>query len=431
MGGSPLKAWTWSFVIGATVRPRSPEVDRVVNLGMTPGVPRSAYAGGVSAPMARLFDVGLAVALVAAGVAEVWVPFSSRQGDGSLTATTVGVVVAGLALTQRRARPLVAGLAMFGTWLVVIAVATVYVLFFGQFVALGVAVFSMARHGRGRVPFYGAALGAAMLLFVDFFVPELQSPGEIVFHWGVFAVVWGFGFGLRQMERRARESHRRAVAAEVAAAEQAMAAVVEERTRIARELHDIVAHSVSMMVVQAGAAEQVVDEDSDYVRRALGTIRTTGTGALSEMRRVVAMLRDGDDPGSLAPQPGLDALPALVGDAGSAGLDARLDVVGKARTLPAGVDLAAYRIVQEALTNVRRHASATTVRVVLEYGESDVRIEVVDDGTGGAGEDGERGGHGLVGMRERASLYGGTVETGSVNGRGFAVRAVLPVGETS
>ena len=424
----PEKAAPSSFVIGSTVRVRSPSVDRVVNPGMTPETLSPAYAGDVSAPLTRLFDVGLAVALVAAGVAEAWVPFSSRQGDGSLTATTVGVVVAGLALTQRRARPLAAGVVLCGTWLVVLVVAPVYVLFFGQFVPLAVAVFSLARHGRGRVPFVGAGLGAAMLLFVDLFVPELQSPGEIVFHWGVFAVVWGFGFGLQRMERRAHASHLRAVAAEVAAAEQAMAAVVEERTRIARELHDIVAHAVSMIVVQAGAAEQVVDDDTDYVRRALGAIRTTGTGALAEMRRVVAMLRDGDEPGSLAPQPGLAAVPALVGDARSAGLEASLDVVGEARDLPAGVDLAAYRIVQEALTNVRRHAAATSVRVALEYGDSDVRIEVVDDGVGDAGD---RGGHGLVGMRERATLYGGTVEAGTVNGRGFAVRAVLPVGTTS
>jgi signal transduction histidine kinase len=140
------------------------------------------------------------------------------------------------------------------------------------------------------------------------------------------------------------------------------------------------------------------------------------------------MLRDSDEPGSLAPQPGLDAVPALVGDARSAGLDATLDVIGEARSLPAGVDLAAYRIVQEALTNVRRHASATFVRVALEYGESDVRIEIVDDGVGDAGSG---GGHGLVGMRERATLYGGTVEAGTVNGRGFAVHAVLPAGTPS
>jgi signal transduction histidine kinase len=283
----------------------------------------------------------------------------------------------------------------------------------------------MARHGRGRVPFYGAAAGAAMLLGVDLFVEELQSPGEIFFHWLVFAVVWGFGYGLQRAEQRARESTRRAVDAEVAAAEQAMAAVVEERTRIARELHDIVAHSVSMMVVQAGAAEQVVDDDPAYVRRALATIRDTGTGALDEMRRVVAMLRDADEPGALAPQPGVAALPTLVQDARAAGLAATLDVVGTARPLPAGVDLAAYRIVQEALTNVRRHAAASAVRVELSYGEGDVRIEVADDGVGATDP---HGGHGLVGMRERASLYGGHVETASANGSGFVVRAVLPAG---
>lgn len=408
------------------MRVRSPYVDRVVNPGMTPGNLAPAYAGEVSAPLTRLFDVGLAVALVAAGVAEAWVPFSSRQGDGSLTATTVGVAVAGLALSQRRAHPLAAGLAVFGTWLVVIVVAApVFVLFFGQFVPLAVAVFSLARYGSGRVPFVGAGLGAAMLLFVDLFVPELQSPGEIVFHWGVFAVVWGFGFGLHRMERGAHESNRRAIEAEVAAAEQAMAAVVEERTRIARELHDIVAHSVSMIVVQAGAAEQVVDDDPDYVRRALGTIRSTGTGALDEMRRVVAVLRDGDEPGTLEPQPGLSAVPDLVEEARAAGLTTSLEVTGAERPLPAGVDLSAYRIVQEALTNVRRHAAATRVRVALTYDDRALRIEVLDDGVGPIAPG---GGHGLVGMRERAALYGGTVETGPVDGRGFAVRAVLPVG---
>ncbi len=377
------------------------------------------------APLTRLLDHGLAVAVVAAGVAEAWVPFSSRQGDGSLTATTLGVVVSGLALTQRRVRPLGAGLAVFGTWLLLLLTTPVYVLFFGQFVVMGIAAFSMARHGSGRVPFQGAAMAAATLLCIDLSVPELQTPGEIVFHWGVFTIVWGFGFGLQRMERRARESQLRAVASEVAAAEQALAAVVEERNRIARELHDIVAHAVSMMVVQAGAAEQVVEDDPAFARRALDAIRTTGTSALADMRRVVAMLRDDDEPGSLAPQPGLEAVPALIGDARSAGLDAHLDVVGPTRSLPAGVDVAAYRIVQEALTNVRRHARATSVRVALEYGESDVRIEVVDDGVGAvdAGT-----GHGLIGMRERASLYGGTVETGSVNGSGFAVRAVLPAG---
>jgi signal transduction histidine kinase len=311
------------------------------------------------------------------------------------------------------------------SWPIVSLFAPLYVLFFGQFVPMAVAVFSMARHGHGRVPYLGAAAGGATLLYFDFFVSILQAPGEIVFHWGVFAIVWAFGFGLRSFEARAEDSTRRAIEAEVAAAEQAMAAVVQERTRIARELHDIVAHAVSMMVVQAGAAEQVVDDDPDYVRRALATIRETGTGALAEMRRVVAMLRDTDEPGSLAPQPGVDTLPSLVEDARSAGLAATLDVLGETRPLPAGIDLAAYRIVQEALTNVRRHAGATSVRVELAYGDDELRIEVADDGIGSTDP---RGGHGLVGMRERVSLYGGRIETGSANGSGFVVRAVLPAG---
>jgi signal transduction histidine kinase len=299
-------------------------------------------------------------------------------------------------------------------------------LFFGQFVPMAVAVFSMARHGRDRVPLYGAVAGAGVLLFFDLVVEELQAPGEIVFHWGVFAIVWGFGVGLRRHELRAEASTRRAVEVEVRAAEQAMAAVLAERTRIARELHDIVAHSVSTMVVQAGAAEQVVDDDPEFVRRALGTIRATGSEALGEMRRVVAMLRDEDEPGALGPQPGVGSVPDLVDAARETGLDVRLAVTGDPVPLPAGVDLAAYRIVQEALTNARRHARASTVDVSLAFGADELAIEVRDDGVGAAA--GPAGGHGLAGMRERVLLYGGRLELGQPAGPGFVVRAFLPVG---
>jgi signal transduction histidine kinase len=397
---------------------------------MTPRSPPPPYREQVPTTYSRSLDVALAASVTAVGVLELWVPFASRQGDGSLWATTATTAVTGLALTQRRRHPLAAGVVVLGCLPVAYAFVPIYVLFFGQFVPMGIALFTMARHGRGRVPAYGAAAGAGALIFVDLFVPVLQAPGEIVFHWGVFALVWGFGFGLRRHESRAEESQRRAVAAEVAAAEQAMAAVLEERTRIARELHDIVAHSVSVMVVQAGAAEQVVTEDPELVRRALATIRSTGTDALGEMRRVVAMLRDGDEPGALAPQPGVDGVPQLVEGARQAGLEVCLDVRGEPVPLPSGVDLAAYRIVQEALTNVRRHASASRAEVRLTYGPGDLRIEVSDDGVGDDGRP-SAGGHGLVGMRERASLYGGHVETQAAAGRGFVVRAVLPVGVTA
>jgi signal transduction histidine kinase len=206
-----------------------------------------------------------------------------------------------------------------------------------------------------------------------------------------------------------------------------MSAVIEERTRIARELHDVVAHSVSVMVVQAGAAEQVVGEDPDHVRRALATIRTTGAGVLTEMRRVVAMLRDDTELGELQPQPGVEGLAALVEDARGSGLDAALVIEGEQRVLPVGLDLAAYCIVQEASTNVRRHAAATQVSVVLRYGEDDLVLEVRDDGAGLSAAAPVTGGHGLIGMRERAALYGGRLETTSTDGAGLTVRATLPV----
>ncbi len=373
---------------------------------------------------ARVADWALAALVTVVGVAEIWVPFDSRAGHGSGTASTVVVVMLGLLLTQRRTRPLAAQLLLVATLVLGFALGDQYILFFGGLVPIGIAVFSTARHGVGREPLYGALAAAALLLGIDLFVEELQEPGEIVFHWGVMTIVWSFGYALSLYERRTQASTQRAIAAEVAAAEQALAAVVEERTRIARELHDVIAHAVSTMVVQAGAAQQVVSDDPAFVARALEHIRSTGTGALDEMRRVVTMLRDPAVDSPLTPQPGLARVPTLLDDVAAAGIETSLQL-DEADPLPAGVDLAAYRIVQEALTNVRRHAQATRVRVRVEHIDGAVHIEVSDDGRGAV--DGESGGHGLVGMRERATLYGGTMETTST-AKGFTVRAVLPVG---
>ena len=372
----------------------------------------------------RVFDYGFAAVVTALGIAETWVPFASRQGEGSATGVTVCIVLAGLALTQRRRHPLAAGLVVLWAWPVIFAVTQLPVLFLGQFVPMAIALFSVARYGAGRAPYVGAAAGASTLLFFDLFVEVLQAPGEILFHWGVFTIVWFFGWSLHRFEDRARTSTQRAVEAEVAVVRQTMAAVVEERARIARELHDVVAHSVSLMVVQAGAAEQVVLDDPHRARQALETIRTTGAEALAEMRRVVEMLRDGDQPGALEPQPGLLAVEALVDEAGETGLSASLTVHGERGALPPGVDLAAFRILQEALTNVRRHARATRVDVRVGYEHDAVCLEVTDDGVGC---DEPVGGHGLVGMRERAALYGGSVDTLPRAGGGFSVRAVLPL----
>ena len=308
----------------------------------------------------RLLDVGLAVVIAVAGVAEIWVPFSSVMGSGSRPLSTVVVVVACALLVVRRRWPLPVAVGVLWLWPVVFTLHPVLVLFWGQFVPIAVAIFSVARYGRGREPWLGAAAGAATLLFFDLRVDALQSASEIFFHWMVCIIAWSFGWGLRLHEQRARVSTERAVQVEVAAAEQAMRAVLEERTRIARELHDVIAHSVSVMVVQAGAAEQVVDDDPDHVRTALATIRSTGTGALAEMRRAVAMLRDDDESGSLAPQPGVDALPALVEAARLGGLDASLEVDGDqvgpdARPGPRGLPHRAGGVDQRSPARPRPH----------------------------------------------------------------------------
>jgi signal transduction histidine kinase len=207
---------------------------------------------------------------------------------------------------------------------------------------------------------------------------------------------------------------------EVAARE----AVVEERARIARELHDVIAHHVSTMVVQAGAERRVLGPDQDETREVLGTIERMGRGALSEMRRMVAMLRQ--DPGvDLVPQPQLADVPVLVEQLQAAGMPVRLSVTGQVRELPVGIELSSYRIVQEALTNALKHAGNASAAVTLAYGDDTLEIVVTDDGPGPL--PGESGGHGLVGMRERVTMYGGQLQAGRGQDGGFAVRVQLPV----
>lgn len=337
---------------------------------------------------------------------------------------TLGVLLVAAALLWSRRQPLVPVIAFPVVWGSIGLLVPTYVLFYGQMLPLEIGVFMAARFGRGRTPVYAALVAMACLLGLDLFVPLMRDPGEVAFHWTVTGLVWSAGFGLRSLEQRAHASMRRAIDAEVGAAEQAMRAVLDERARIARELHDIVAHSVSSMVVQAGAAEAGAD-DPDYVRKTVASIRATGNDALAEMRRLVSMLRLSDE-APLTPQPRLQALPALVERNTAEGVDTRLTVSGAARALPAGLDLALYRIVQEALTNVRRHAGARRCEVMLHYGSEAVSVDILDDGRGGE-VSAANAGHGLVGMRERAGLYGGELVAGPEPAGGFAVRARLPV----
>jgi signal transduction histidine kinase len=236
---------------------------------------------------------------------------------------------------------------------------------------------------------------------------------------------------------------------------EARRAAAEERARIARELHDVIAHNVSMMVVQAEAGPVAVERDPAIAAAAFDTIGATGRQALGEMRRLLGVLRSDDERSgpSLGPQPGLDQLPALVDQVRQAGLETRLRVEGEPRPLPPGMDLSAYRIVQEALTNAVRHAGPGTATVLVRYGDGDLRLEVLNDrrprGAGAPagrrsggltapgsanGAEGSRArgpgngsGHGLIGMRERVNLFGGELDAGPRPGGGFTVTARLPL----
>jgi signal transduction histidine kinase len=205
-------------------------------------------------------------------------------------------------------------------------------------------------------------------------------------------------------------------------------AVAAERARIARELHDVVAHAMSVMVVQAGAARTALEREPAVAEEALRRIEETGRVGLGEMRRLIGLLRP-EDPADLAPQPDLARLDELLETMRHAGLQVEAVVEGSPRELPQGVGLTAYRLVQEALTNVLKHAGESHARVLLRFDEDALEVEVFDDGLGPLRDGTTLGGHGLIGMRERVELFGGSLETGPRPGGGFEVRARLPVAE--
>lgn len=242
-----------------------------------------------------------------------------------------------------------------------------------------------------------------------------------------FGIAWLIGDNLRVRRAYTRELEERAVDLVREREDKAAQAVTEERARIARELHDVVAHYVSVMVVQAGGARRIVDKDPEAAKGALEAVESAGRTALTEMRRMLEVLR-ADDPG-MGPQPGLGEIERLVQQVRDAGLPVELELAGEVCCLPAGMDLAAYRIVQEALTNSVKHGGKATASVKVVYSPDTLEIEVVDDGRGAAALllAGDSGGHGLIGMKERVGLFGGTLEAGPVLTGGYRVFARMPL----
>jgi signal transduction histidine kinase len=241
----------------------------------------------------------------------------------------------------------------------------------------------------------------------------------------LFSIVWLTAFAIGRKLEQAAAAERRADQLEREREQKAREAVSEERARIARELHDVVGHSVSVMTVQASAVRRRLKPDQDREREALEVVEQTGREALAEMRRLVGVLRRPEEAPALAPQPSLEHLDRLVAQARESGLPVGLSIEGEPTQLPPGVDLTAYRLVQEGLTNAIKHARATQADVLVRYGEGVVEILVTDNGSGGG--DGGGGGHGLVGMRERVAVYGGELDAGPRPEGGYTLHARLPV----
>ena len=320
---------------------------------------------------------------------------------------------------------------------------------FGAPAAMGVAAALTSFVDRTVVPYDGVTflVGCAALFLVGSLRDRAQAVagfavaegvlavvlhnhptlgvGDFVVASIIFAIVWTIAFGVGRKSVEADEAKERANRAEREREERARVAVAEERARIARELHDVVGHSVSVMTVQASGVRRLLRPEQEREREALLVVERTGREALAEMRRMVGVLRRPEEAPALAPQPSLDHLSRLVEQAREAGLPVELRIEGEATQLPAGVDLTAYRLVQEGLTNVVKHAQATRAEVLVNYGDGYLEVTVNDNGQGVGNGDG--GGHGLVGMRERVSVYGGELDAGPQTGGGYRLRAKLPL----
>jgi signal transduction histidine kinase len=336
--------------------------------------------------------------------------------------TELGVPLAlllGLPLLARRSHPL-------ATLAVATTATALGIAFWGDYnpLAAGIALYTVADRCERRV-----SLGAGVAALA-FLTPWLLSSfgwtnvlgflGRLV----GFAVAWLAGDSLRTRRKYVHELEEKAERLERERRNEAARAAAEEQARIARELHDVIAHNLSVIVVQAAAANDVFDNRPDRARDAVRRIEATGRSALAELRQLLGALRSED--AEYAPQPGLDGLDELLRRVRESGLEVGVTIEGMPRELTKPVDVSAYRIVQEALTNTLKHARASRADVALRYRDSELAVEVRDDGTAEANGDGN--GSGLIGMRERVALFGGSLSAGPTPGGGFSVEARLPLG---
>ena len=374
------------------------------------------------------FELLIAVLGIAGIIQLVVLRNSSGAPTSSLWFSVPAIVVLLLPLFARRRFPFAAPAAY---WLLAAAISFVDGLLLPFIDSLEVVGFSAAfllgnlRNRRQAVVGLGIVIGAMEAVVLN--IPGHQLASWYIFIPLRFVAAWVAGFAVRARAEQAEAAEVRAVRAEDEREVATRIAVAEERARIARELHDVVAHAVSVMVLQVGAVRHKLPDSLAQQRDALRSVERAGRTALSEMRRLLAAMRREDDEVEFVPQPGLDALDSLLDEVGRAGLPARLHVDGEPFPLPRGVDLSAYRIVQEGLTNALKHAHASDADVTVRYRPDEVEIEVRDNGAGSASTDGL--GHGLVGVRERVKIYGGEMSAGAAPQGGFVLNTRLPIAE--
>jgi signal transduction histidine kinase len=361
----------------------------------------------------RVADGLLAVALAIGAAAQL---HEQHQGNLFRWLAVMGTV---LPLAGRRQYPLACYCVQFCCAILSFQAPT-----YAGYAALFLVMYSLGLHSSHRLLSLAAPLVSAVVLVV---ASELSGPpawflqvpaglAEVTIGVGL----WLVGNTIRGLEERTRRLQR----------EQELAtrvAVADERARLARELHDVVAHSVSVMVVQAGAARRLLGRQPERAAEALLSVESNGREALAELRRMLGVLTDDGGSPALAPQPGLRQLDALVERVGAAGLPVQVRIEGSPRPLPPGLDLTAYRIVQEALTNALKYAKGAPTEVLLEFGEGELTLEVLNTGEAVLIPTSAGSGRGLLGMRERVSVYGGELEAGGRPEGGFAVRARLPL----
>jgi signal transduction histidine kinase len=277
------------------------------------------------------------------------------------------------------------------------------------------ALYSCGRYAYGRQAIAGGALTLVAIPLAAIEPGDPVTFTDFAFFVMFFGGPWALGRLLRQREHERDLKAREAVAA--------------ERARIARDLHDVVAHAIGVMVLQTRGGRRMLDTDPADTRAALDAIEHAGEQALGEMRRLLGVLRSGEAEQALAPQPSLERLDELAAGLTATGLPVHVSVEGEPIGLPPGIDVCAYRIVQEALTNALKHAGPAHARVTVRYAPSDLELEVLDDGRGNGSGGGSGSGHGLAGIRERVAVYGGALEAGRLPEGGYALRARLPLGE--